>query len=65
MSTGKDLLYLGLALLGFCVVLAVTSVLLALVIGGLQDSVVALVVVPPSFVVGAKLYLWMVRRGGG
>ena len=61
MSTGKDLLYLGLVLLGFCIVLAVTSVLLALVIGGLQDSVVALVVVPPSFVVGAKLYRKMAR----
>jgi hypothetical protein len=61
----KDLLYLGLALLCFYVVLVVMAGLLSLVVGGLPDLVVALVVTALSFLAGAKLYHWLAQEGRG
>ena len=65
MSTGRDLFHLGIALLGFYVVLFVTAGSLGLVVGGLPDLVVALVVTVPSFLAGAKLYHWLAQEGRG
>jgi len=69
----KDLLYMGLGLLCFYVVLVVMAGLLSLVVGrlpdlvvgGLPDLVVALVVTALSFLAGAKLYHWLAQEGRG
>jgi len=68
MSIGKDLFCLGIALLGFAAVWTTMSTILVLFFGFEEKfsySVAAMVILLPSFIVGAKVYLWMVRRSGG
>ena len=59
MPTGKDLFHLGIALLGFYVVMWITLSLILLV-GG-PTWVLAAVGPVPAFLVGAKLYRRMAR----
>ena len=59
MPTGKDLFHLGIALLGFYVVMWITLSLILLV-GGPKWVLVAVGPVP-AFLVGAKLYRKMAR----
>jgi len=65
MSTGRDLLHLGIALVGFYVVLLPTAILIGLVVDGMHPVVVTLVYPLPPFLAGAKLYHWLTQEDRG
>ena len=64
MTTVKDLLYLGLGLLGFYVSFFVVALLGGLVLPGLPSVALAALGAATSFFVGAKIYHWLVIRAG-
>jgi len=64
MTTVKDLLYLGLGLLGFYVSFFIVALLGGLVLPGLPREALVVLGLLPSFFVGAKIYHWLVIRAG-
>jgi len=60
----KDLLYMGLGLLGFFVSFIVVALLGGSVLPGLPNDTLAILATAPSFFVGAKIYHRLVIRAG-